>query len=168
MLLIGLLVTYQIKHFICDYPLQNEYMLGKFKPKSWVTPLLAHVSVHGVATFIIASLFTTPLIGLGLALFDMIIHFIMDRIKASPKLLGRYKSLSPGQYNMAKNMSHGLGAIDGKPLPHELEPETLEAYKNAGIKDLRGNKLFWWCLGLDQMVHHLTHYVIIIVILALQ
>lgn len=26
-------------------------------------------------------------------------------------------------------------------------------------RELRGNTLFWNALGLDQMVHHLTHYV---------
>ena len=26
-----LLVIYQIKHFLCDYPLQGKFMLGKFK-----------------------------------------------------------------------------------------------------------------------------------------
>ena len=29
--LLMLLVLFQLKHFICDYPLQNAYMLGKMK-----------------------------------------------------------------------------------------------------------------------------------------
>jgi hypothetical protein len=112
-----LLVLYQLKHFICDYPLQNVYMLGKFKDIGWVKPLLAHTGVHALATFIIAISFTQMLfLSVCLALFDMAVHFVMDRVKASPNMLGRYD-----------------------------------------IKDKR----FWWSLGLDQMVHHLTHYAII-------
>lgn len=118
-----LLVAFQIKHFLADYIYQNAYMLGKFKEKGWVLPLLSHVSFHGVFTIAIAAFYVTNWwIVLGLALFDMIIHFIMDRIKASPKMLGRF---------------------------------------NATQKE------FWWSLGLDQMVHHLTHYAIIAFIVLL-
>lgn len=112
-----LLVIYQLKHFICDYPLQNAYMLGKFKESGWVKPLLAHTGIHAIATFLIAFAFTNLFfLSLSLAAFDLVVHFIMDRVKASPKMLGRFD-----------------------------------------IKDKR----FWWSLGLDQMVHHLTHYAII-------
>ena len=120
-LIFVLLIIYQIKHFLCDYLWQGPYMLGKFKDRGWVLPLLAHSSVHALATFLIVFVFTQALLlSIGLALFDLVIHFTMDRIKASPDLLGRY-----------------------------------------GIKE----KQFWWSLGLDQMVHHLTHYAIIAIIL---
>jgi hypothetical protein len=49
-----LLLLFQFKHFIADYPLQGEYMLGKFKDKGWMLPLFAHVGVHGAFTFIIS------------------------------------------------------------------------------------------------------------------
>lgn len=117
-----LLFVFQTKHFLCDYIWQTPYMLGKFKEKGWVEPLLAHVAVHGAVTFTIAYAFTGG-IGEGvitycilLMLLDMVVHFVMDRIKASPKLLGRY---------------------------------------NVQQKE------FWWALGLDQKVHHITHYIII-------
>ena len=111
-----LLILFQIKHWICDFPLQNKYMLGKFKESGWVTPLLAHVGVHGAGTYIITVMFVSPLTAIGLALLDISIHFMMDRVKASPNMLGRFK------------------------------PD---------------NKYFWWSLGIDQGVHHLTHYAII-------
>lgn len=112
-----LLGIFQIKHFVCDYPLQNAYMLGKFKESGWVKPLLAHTSIHALATFLIAIAFTQMFfLSLSLALFDLVVHTTMDRIKASPTMLGRYD-----------------------------------------IKDKR----FWWSLGFDQSVHHLTHYAII-------
>lgn len=127
-----LLVIYQLKHFLADFPLQGKYMLGKFKAGySWILPLIAHVFVHGLFTFII-TLFIKPKLALYLTLFDMIIHFTMDRIKASPDLLGRF------------------------------QPFTKKEYKQGVTQQqIKSNILFWWSLGLDQMIHHLTHYIII-------
>jgi len=120
-----LLVVFQIKHFLCDYPLQTRYMLGKFKAKGWILPLTCHAAVHGLATALIAGYWMIPkdpfaIVGvIALAMADFGIHFTQDRIKASPNLLGRWKQDSP---------------------------------------------FFWWALGQDQMVHHLTHYWIIYMI----
>ena len=61
----------------------------------------------------------------------MVVHFTMDRIKASPNMLGRFK------------------------------PLTKETYPTANEAAIKSNTYFWWSLGLDQGVHHLTHYVII-------
>jgi len=117
-----LLVVYQIKHLVADYFLQGKYMLGKFKEHGWGQPLTAHVSVHAVFTFIICLSFGVSLLySVALAALDFVVHFVVDRIKASPNLLGRWK-------------------------PTE--------------------KQFWWALGVDQMMHHLTHYVIIFAILS--
>lgn len=117
-----LLVLFQIKHFIADFPLQTyfPFMMGKFKEKDWVLPLLSHAGVHFVFTFIIAIYFVNFDLALFLAVTDMITHFYIDRLKASPKLLGRWK-------------------ID--------EP------------------MFWNTIGFDQMLHHLTHYLIIYLIM---
>ena len=116
-----LLVLFQVKHFICDFPLQTQYMLGKMQATGWVTPLAAHAGVHAWFTFLII-LFIQPdnnLLYL-LPLVDFVIHFIVDRIKASPKLGGRWNPTQP---------------------------------------------YFWWALGADQMMHHLTHYIFIYVII---
>ena len=126
-----LLIAYQVKHFLADYPLQGRYMLGKFKPGSaFVLPLLSHVVVHGIGTFLITVWF-----GIGnaflFATFDAAIHFIMDRIKASPDLLGRFK------------------------------PLTAATAPTATPEQWQSNTFFWWSLGFDQMVHHLTHYIIV-------
>jgi hypothetical protein len=147
-----LLVIYQLKHFLADYILQGKYMLGKFKDGwEWLLPLFLHVLVHGVCTYGIA-LFIKPELALSLATFDMIVHFIMDRIKASPNLLGRFKPLTVEQYGQLK-------LYDNANLISHIHGEFQS---NAQL--LRSNTLFWWCLGLDQMVHHLTHYVIIYVL----
>lgn len=116
--IIILLIIFQIKHFLADYPLQNQYMLGKFKGGSdWVVPLMAHCTVHAWLTAWII-LFTNPSLW-WLCLVDFSLHFTMDRIKAWKLLLGRFKPEQP---------------------------------------------YFWWALGFDQMVHHLTHYLIIYIL----
>ncbi len=109
-----LLIAFQIKHFLADYPFQTTYMLEKVRDKAWFFPLLSHAAVHAFFTLVIVCIVDVNL--WWLALVDLVIHFTMDRIKASKKMLNRFP------------------------------PD---------------NKFFWWALGFDQMVHHLTHYFII-------
>jgi len=147
-----LLAVYQLKHFLCDYPLQNRYMLGKFK-KDWnfIPHLTAHAGVHGVATLLISKAFLGDgffWIPIHLALFDFVVHFVMDRIKASENFLGRFKALSKDQWIAANSLSSA--------------PTEMGEIAN---QQLRHNDYFWWAVGFDQMVHHLTHYAIIWIIL---
>ena len=86
-----LLVLFQIKHFICDYPLQTPYMLGKMGKTNWIKPLAAHAGVHAIGTFIVVLAVTFSPIAVVFALADFVLHFIVDRIKASPDLGGRWK-----------------------------------------------------------------------------
>lgn len=89
-----LLIIFQIKHFLCDYPLQTRYMLGKFNAGwSFIPPLALHCTVHAVVTFLIVAAFTGGDLRLStlLAILDFVMHFIQDRIKAGPKYLGRWK-----------------------------------------------------------------------------
>lgn len=166
-----LLVIFQIKHFIADYPLQNEYMLGKFKSSGWVKPLAAHCAVQAIFTYLISfSVFYFSfniadyltryhIIALSLGFLDFIIHFVMDRIKASPKMLGRYESISKEQYKGLFE-SRQL-AESGVKFPHEeLSKESKRLVREIDSK-FRSNKLFWWSLGFDQMVHHLTDIAIV-------
>lgn len=115
-----LVLIYQLKHFIADYLLQGKYMLKKFAPGwEFVLPLAAHCAVHAVFTFAITAVFVPWLLAASLAAFDFVVHFIMDRIKASPRMLGRFTKDDPR---------------------------------------------FWWALGFDQMIHHITHYIIIYIV----
>lgn len=131
-----LLVIYQFKHFLADFPLQNGYMLQKGKDGwDFLRPLASHCAVHAGFTFAITLAFTQSLtFALLLALLDFSIHFTMDRIKASSRYLGRYKALAASEFAGANNVKR------------------------------RHNTFFWWSLGFDQMVHHLTHYLIIALI----
>ena len=97
-----LLIAFQLKHFICDYPLQTQYMLGKMKATGWVKPLAAHAGIHAIGTFIVAYYFLNLSYYLDniafatiLAIADFILHFIVDRIKASPTIGGRWKPEQP-------------------------------------------------------------------------
>ena len=85
-----LLIAFQIKHFVCDYPMQNNYMLQKGSDNNWILPLSFHCFVHALFTFIIALFATSFSMAIIAALIDFAIHFVMDRIKASKKMLGKY------------------------------------------------------------------------------
>lgn len=150
----ALLVLYQIKHFLADYPLQTPYMLGKFsKYPDFVRPLLAHASVHGLFTFAIA-MFLVPLpLAALLAVLDAGIHFLVDRVKASPSMLGRFKALSANEMmQIRENFKYYS--------EYPLSNTTMQTQPQDMAK-LRSNRMFWHCLGLDQMAHHLTHYFLI-------
>ena len=122
-----LLVVYQLKHYVADYLLQGKYMLGKFKSyPDFILPLLSHSLVHAVFTFCIAVCFKSVSFALGLAVIDATVHFIVDRIKASPDLAGRWK------------------------------PLTKDTYPTSTVQEKESNTYFWLALGADQMLHHLT------------
>lgn len=142
-----LLVIFQFKHLFADYFLQGEYMLGKFKPDwSFFKPLLAHVGVHAAMTFAIAAFCVPVKIAILLGIGDAIIHFFMDRIKAGQKYMGRWKPLTGEQWVTIKTLL-ASPEYPGQEIPLKAK--------------LRSNVFFWWALGIDQMVHHLTHYGII-------
>lgn len=86
-----LLIVYQVKHFMADYIFQNVYMLQKARAGwNFVGPLSIHCGVHAAFTLGIA-LYVNPSLW-WLALLDFGIHFLMDRIKAGPRYLGRYNN----------------------------------------------------------------------------
>lgn len=146
-----LLIAYQVKHFLCDYPLQNEYMLGKFKPGfRFIVPLASHSGVHLIGTLMISFcyLYHKGVLRINdvllLSFFDFTVHFSMDRIKASPNFLGRFKALSGKEF---------LGLMGDK--------------GPSAVKARRHNTYFWWSLGADQTIHHITHYCIIFYMLSI-
>lgn len=115
MLMFILVILFEIKHFFCDGILQNEYHLGKFKEKfkDYVGPLLDHAAINALGTAIIGIAFLRHdlwhLAGM-IGLVELFSHFIIDRIKASPKLLGRYKPNQPQFWHalMFDQMLHRL------------------------------------------------------------
>ncbi len=118
----ALLIVFQIKQFLGDFVFQTSWMVqGKSRTGSdFLFPLAVHVLVHGAMTLTVLMVVNPNF--WYLAALDCAIHFIMDRIKSSPGLLGRFTDTSKSS--------------------------------------------FWIPLGFDQMVHHLTHYSIIWILLA--
>lgn len=91
-LFILLLVIYQLKHFLCDFIFQNVWMLQKSRPGwDFVLPLSIHCAIHALCTLIIV-LYYNPSVW-WLAVLDFVLHFVMDRIKAGPKYLGRFHDM---------------------------------------------------------------------------
>jgi hypothetical protein len=128
-----MLVAFQAKHFVVDYPMQvPKFFLGKFRDGwGFVVPLAAHAGLHAAATFAILLAFgCRPTLAAGLAVFNGAVHFVMDRIKAGKRYMGRWKPLTAEQW--------------------------LVANADNDRAKLRGNALFWVALGFDQFVHHLT------------
>ncbi len=98
-LLFILLVVFQIKHFIGDFPLQREYMLKKTMAGwDFVLPLATHCGVHAFLTLAIVMIVNPTL--WWLIIVDFVTHFIMDRIKSGPRYLGRFNDRDkPGYWN---------------------------------------------------------------------
>ena len=133
-----LLVLFQAKHFWCDFILQTDYHLGKFRPGwDFVGPLASHAAVHAYGTAMVLIIYDMAYRGVSgvslmtmavLAVIDLVAHFCIDRFKASPRWCGRWKALSAGQYVLATASRRSE------------------------------NRKFWSALGMDQALHHMTHY----------
>lgn len=102
--LVVLIVAFHLKHFLCDYPLQTAVMLKKnsLDAATWIPALAHHALVHaaGTATVCILYALTTRSGSAGswaapLMLVDFATHFAIDRVKAHPRLGGRWKPSEP-------------------------------------------------------------------------
>lgn len=92
-----LLIIFQLKHYLADYVLQTRYMLGKFNADwSFVMPLAAHAGVHAAFTFAICTVLRHEL--WWLAVVDGVSHFLIDRVKAGSRWLGRYSDKSKAPF----------------------------------------------------------------------
>ena len=78
-LLLFLLV---VKHFIADFGLQSEYQVSQ-KGKYGAGGGLEHAMVHAVmTTFILAAFVEFPAIAIILGVFDGLVHYHIDYVKA--------------------------------------------------------------------------------------
>lgn len=148
-----LLVVFKFKHLIADFFLQGKYMLRKFSPGwDFFLPLLAHSAVHGAFTLSVCLLISPNL--WWLTIVDTVAHFVMDRIKAGPKYLGRFKPLSGDQF--IKAMSDAV----------RNEEQHAIAKKEAKLK-LRHNVFYWRALGADQTFHALTDLFVVFILVTM-
>tara|TARA_Y100001963_G_scaffold112431_1_gene155642 strand:- start:2953 stop:3393 length:441 start_codon:yes stop_codon:yes gene_type:complete len=125
-----LLALFAVKHFICDFPLQNIcnniiiHYEGSPDFSKWFPVLVVHSSIHAAVTglmltlvfeFYEANLLIEDEISrkIGIILLaEFVLHLAIDRIKAHPNLGGRFR------------------------------PDQI---------------YFWWALGIDQLAHGLTY-----------
>lgn len=75
------------KHFLADFPLQNEYMLRKNADEGWVLPLLTHTALHAVLTIFVLAFFIDWQLVFILGALDFAAHTCIDAWKAR---LARY------------------------------------------------------------------------------
>jgi hypothetical protein len=86
-IIIILLALFGIKHFICDFVLQNSKML-KDKGTYGAPGGLAHAGTHVIGTLIVLVIalpwsLDAHLVAIILAIFDGIIHYHIDWIKTN-------------------------------------------------------------------------------------
>ena len=108
----------------------------------------------------------------GLPTLDFVIHFIMDRIKASPKMLGRFTALSKEEMiTLIEKEKHATKQIWESDLGGRINVPLFESAcktLNEVESKKKSNVLFWWSLGVDQAVHHLTDILLIYFIMEYQ
>lgn len=93
----SLLIYFQFKQFLADFPLQGEYMLKKTQAGwGFLLPLVVHCLVHSVLTALVVLPYRSHL--WWLIAVDFVIHFLMDRIKSGPRYLGRFNDKEKPAY----------------------------------------------------------------------
>jgi uncharacterized protein DUF3307 len=117
--LVVVLIVLEIKHFVCDYPLQTLYMVRNkgtyFHPAG-----IVHSGIHAFGT-ISAFFVVTPTLALGLAIVlgEFLVHYHIDWLK--------------------EQINRRMGYTTAK-------------------------SEFWWAIGADQLIHHLTYVAIAVVL----
>lgn len=89
-MLAALAGAFAFKHYLADFVLQNNWIARrKERRDGWLVALLIHAGTHGAFTLAIA-LAVAPRLW-WLALVDIAIHFVIDRIKTLISLAGGWK-----------------------------------------------------------------------------
>jgi hypothetical protein len=77
-----LLALFGIKHFVADFVLQFDYMLGQ-KGTYGAMGGVDHAGIHGGLTAAILLLFVGPMTALLMGLLDMVLHYHIDWAKTN-------------------------------------------------------------------------------------
>ena len=113
--LLVVMTILEVKHFVCDYPLQTSYQLNN-KGKYGHPGGILHSGIQAAGTlFAFIAVTPTFLLGAGIVVAEFLIHYHTDWAKS----------------NFIRQA--GYEVSDAK---------------------------FWWAIGADQLVHHLTYIAI--------
>ena len=113
-----LLAAFQVKHFICDGPLQTKAMVDQ--KSHYGAPIgVLHSVIHGIGTLIVlVAFFGFSAVVFGLAVLDFAIHYHVDFTKENVvRMMGWTPSQGPFWWAMSfDQMLHhltylGLAAI---------------------------------------------------------
>ncbi len=112
-LLILVLVLFQLKHFVADFPLlQTAYMaMGKGKPGlSFILPLASHCLVHTFLSLLIIVPLRPEVA--WIAIVEFIAHFLIDRMKSTYKLpAGQWTVEEKGKYLSKYYLAFGMDQL---------------------------------------------------------
>lgn len=114
-LLIAILAALEVKHFICDYPLQSRYQL--VNKGTYLHPGgILHSTIHALFTMPVL-LIAPPKLALGVAIIlgEFLVHYHIDWLKE-------------------------------------------RVLRKSGW--VATQREFWWAIGADQLLHHLTYLAI--------
>jgi len=132
-----MLVVFQVKHFLADFILQNKYMLGKFSSESRIW--MPALSAH-VAVHGMFTLVISSIFYLSAAAFDVTVN--------------------------VPTISAFVGLLVIIDMGIHFLMDRYKASPRLGGKYPIDKSMFWYVLGIDQSVHHLTHYYIIFMLVA--
>ena len=90
--LLLLYIAFRIKHYICDFGLQTNWIAANkgLPSQDGNKALLFHILPHAVGTTLIALAFTPSLWWLGIV--DFLVHWLIDKGKAMLTLAMKWKT----------------------------------------------------------------------------
>lgn len=82
---VSLLQFLLLAHYLADYPLQGDFLSKAKNPSApipgvpWYQAMFAHAMIHSGFVFLITS-------SIWIAMFEVVVHFIIDYLKCKGKL----------------------------------------------------------------------------------
>lgn len=122
-----ILIAFEVKQFICDYPIHPTFILKRFQTDG-NRAFILHALAHACLTFLICFFMTTaelPLIFM-LASLDFLIDFMLAIFRSRTQLIAHWR------------------------------PLDLEEFMLASRRDKVRHRLFWAAYGLSRTIRHLT------------
>jgi hypothetical protein len=130
-----LLLAFEVKQLLCDYPILPDFLLKRFHSNG-IKAFILYSAFHGFITFTICLLLTNAEYPLALlmSLLDFAAGFALAMFRSHSSMIARFK------------------------------PLDLDEFMSASRKAKRQHRMYWTFFGLDQAIHHMTHFSIIYIL----